>query len=180
MKKNVLNIKPVKLIIGLLYSDNFLEYENFINLIANIFGEIDKISSLFPFNYTDYYKKEFGNSLNRRFLSFEDLVSPEKLSEIKIITNKLENKFSKDHKRTINIDPGYLDLDKFILASAKYGRQKIYINKGIYADPVLEYYKKSFNSFNWSFPDFKSNEYFDFFSKARNIYRKQIKDFNVE
>ncbi len=171
------NIKHVKLIVGLLYSNNFLEYEGFINLIANIFGEIDKMSLLYPFNYTDYYKIEFGDNLTRKFLSFEDLISPEKLSEIKIITNKLENKYLKKNKRTINIDPGYLDLDKFVLASVKYGRQKLYIGKGIYADPVLEYYKKSFNHFNWSFPDFKSNKYLDFFSEVRSIYREQIKEY---
>jgi len=172
---NTSNIKHAKLIIGLLYSDNFLEFENFINLITNIFGKIDKISPLFLFNYTDYYKTEFGSNLNRRFLSFKDLASPEKLSETKIITNKLEEKYSKNHKRTINIDPGYLDLDKFVLASAKHGRQKIYVGNGIYADPILEYYQKKFISFNWSFPDFKLNIYFDFFSEVRTIYKKQIK-----
>ena len=172
---NTSSIKPVKLIIGLLYSNNFLEYESFIHLVINIFGKIDKFSPSFSFNYTNYYEKELGNKINRKFLSFEALISPEKLSEIKIITNKLEQKYSKEHKRTINIDPGYLDLDKLILASAKYGRQKIYIGNGIYADPVLEYYKKNFNFFNWSFPDFKSYKYYNYFLEVRMKYKKQLK-----
>ncbi len=170
-----INVKPVKLIIGLLYSNEFINFEKFINLLTTIFGEIDTISSQFKFDYTNYYKTEMGNNLNRKFLSFKHLISPQRISEIKIITNKIEQKYSNEHQRTINIDPGYLDLDKLVLASAKYGRQKIYLDKGIYADPILEYYKKSFSPFAWSFPDFKSPEYYDFFSRVRISYKKQLK-----
>ncbi|MEA1987365.1 MAG: DUF4416 family protein [Candidatus Marinimicrobia bacterium] len=167
-------IKPVKLIIGLLYSNRFNRYDEFMYKISNIFDKIDSTSNLFSFTYTDYYEKELGNNLSRQFISFEKMIFPENISEIKIITNIIEKQYSNDNNRMINIDPGYLDLDKFVMASVKYGRQKTYIGDGIYADTVLEYYKKRFHFFNWSFPDFQTDKYYSYLSNVRNIYKKQL------
>ena len=117
-----------------------------------------------------------GTQLLRKFISFEKLVKANDLSEIKRLTNIIELEYAEVDKRRINLDPGYIDMDKFVLASAKYGRQKIYLGKGIYADPTLYFYKKEFHAYDWSFPDFESGRYNDYFINVRLKFKSQIRE----
>lgn len=75
----------------------------------------------------------------------------------------------------VNLDVGYLDFHKLVLASAKYNGQKIYLDQGIYADPTLYFEGGQFHAFENTFPDFKSNTYHEVFLKIRNTYKAQIK-----
>jgi len=164
----------VKCIFGLIYS-NDSDLRVCIDHLEKVFGQSDLVSKEFPFEITDYYENEMGSGLKRKFISFIKLIEAHKLSEIKRISNIIEEYYLKNNKRSINLDPGYLDMDKFVLASAKYGRQKIYLDKGIYADPTLYFFKKEFHAYDWSFPDFSSGIYNDFFVRVRAQYKQQIK-----
>ena len=126
------------------------------------------------FGHTDYYRDEFGEGLSRKFLGFSSLITPEKLSEIKVLTNRIEDKFRKEGRRLINIDPGYLDMAKLVLASTKDFMHRIYLDRGIYAEITLSYQNKSFRSFDWTYPDYRSKEYIDIFNEIREAYRQQI------
>jgi hypothetical protein len=64
-----------------------------------------------------------------------------------------------------------MDLNKVVLASAKYNGQKIYLDHGIYADPTLWYEKGSFHPYPYSFPDFKTGEYIETFIQIRALYK---------
>ena len=116
--------KPVKLVISMFTSGNKI-FEVYQKLLIKKFGEVDIESNTQIFNYTDYYEDEFGQNLMQKLLSFSTLIRPEELVEIKTITNDLEkNNITKDinsdineYKRIINIDPGYISLDKFIPVS---------------------------------------------------------------
>ena len=165
----------VKCIIGLIYSPSS-DLHACLQHLQHVFGRADMISGVYPFDITDYYEPEMGTQLLRRFVSFDKLVEAQTLPEIKRLTNVMETAYVSESGRSINLDPGYMDMDKFILASAKYGRQKIYLDKGIYADPTLYYYKKEFQPYEWSFPDFKSGIYNDYFLRVRSHYKKQIRD----
>ena len=166
--------QKVKCIFGLIYSHDS-DLEVCIEHLEKVFGQIDLISDEFPFEITDYYENEMGKELKRKFISFIKLIEANKLSEIKRISNIIEGYYLKNNGRSVNLDPGYLDMDKFVLASAKYGRQKIYLDNGIYADPTLYFFKKEFHTYDWSFPDFSSGIYNDFFVKVRTQYKQQIK-----
>ncbi len=101
---------PVKLICGMISSQNivFRKAEDF---LKDLYGPIDFISPLITFTFTDYYEKEMGTNLKRKFLSFKILIPPENLSEIKIRTNELEEELklkSVTTQRTIKLDPGFL------------------------------------------------------------------------
>lgn len=164
----------VKLIIGFIFKDEGVSDKAKIILVKR-FGNIDYESEPIAFTHTDYYKEEFGDNLKRSFISFENLISPRGLAQIKNITNIIERRLSKRGSRLINIDPGYLDMAKLILASTKDYRHRIYLGKGIYAEVTLFYRGKSFMPWEWTYPDYKTADYIAIFNQIRGIYVKQIK-----
>jgi len=139
------------------------------------FGKADFVSEDFPFEVTSYYENEMGANLMRRICSFERLITPDLIAEAKRFTNNLEEQFRSEKGRQINLDPGYLDYYKVVLASTKYGGQKIYLANGIYADMTLVMYKGKWESFDWSFPDFRSGLYAQVLSRIRDLYKTQVK-----
>jgi len=163
-----------KLIIGFIFKEENAP-DKARPILEKAFGKIDFESQNLAFNHTAYYEKEFGKDLNRRFISFKKLISPSDLPEIKIHTNRVEKKLSSGSSRSINIDPGYLDLAKLILASTKDYKHRIYLNRGIYAEVTLFYENKSYRPWEWTYPDYKSGEYIAIFNCIRDIYARQIK-----
>ncbi len=162
----------VKLFLVTLHSGP-LPMSNAIDLVKNEYGNTDFESEDFPFTETTYYENEMGTNLVRRFFSFEKLIEPDRIVEAKLFCNHVENEYSTGSNRAINLDPGYLDTYKVVLASAKFGGQKIYLRDGIYADMTLTMYKGKWVSFLWGFPDFKSGKYDAVLCKIRDLYKKQ-------
>lgn len=165
---------PVKLIIGFIFKEENT-YQRAKLILERRFGKIDFESDTFAFIHTDYYRDEFGQELKKRFISFSKLIPPERLAQIKLTTNKIEKKLSLEDKRLINIDPGYLDLAKLVLASTKDFRHRIYLSHGIYAEITLFYQDKTFQHWDWTFPDYRTKEYVEIFNRLREIYAQQIK-----
>lgn len=145
-----------------------------INELKKKLGPVDIMSEAIPFSFTDYYKTEMGENLLRQWIGFEKLIPPEKLSEIKALSNKLEDGFTSGLKRMVNIDPGYLTLANVLLASTKDFSHRIYIGGGIYAEITLIYRHKEFTFLDWTYPDYKSVTALSFFEKLRNKYKAQI------
>jgi len=172
-------IKPfaqVKLICGIIASKeaSFIRAEE---RLAQLFGPVDITSPLFVFNYTDYYEKQMGKNLMRKFLSFESLISPEKLGEIKLRTNELEEEIReelKEGRRVVNLDPGYMTQSALIMATAKDFAHRIPLQQGIYAHLELLFSKKSFKTLDWTYPDYRTEEYHEFFMEVRRIYFSQL------
>ncbi len=165
----------VKLVIGFIFrEEGMLDKAN--NILRKEFGEIDYESPTLAFIHTDYYETELGKNLKRKFISFEKLIRPQNLPKIKITTNAIEKKLSRNKMRPINIDPGYLDLAKLILASTKDYKHRIYLDKSIYAEITLFYQNKSFAPWEWTYPDYKTADYIRIFNRIREIYVEQIKN----
>lgn len=160
---------PVKLIIGFIYKDEavFIKARN---KLARKFGKIDFESARIDFNYTDYYEAEMGAGLKRRFVSFHKLIPMQDLYRIKLYTNRLEEKLSISKSRQINLDPGYLDSAKLVLASTKDYAHRIFLRKGIFAEVTLSFRDNSFSSNDWTYPDYRSKEYIDIFNQIRKLY----------
>lgn len=165
---------PVKLICGFIFQDH-LPFERAKRLLEKRFGQIDFESSSLPFNHTAYYEREFGTDLVRRFVSFRKLIPPERIARIKILTNKYEQKFCSGAKRTINIDPGYLDRGKLILATTKDHKHRICLGSGIYAEVTLFFEDKTYKPWEWTYPDYKSQDYIQIFNQMREFYLRQVK-----
>ncbi len=165
---------PVKLFCGVLFSDEQLsKYAR--SLLIKKYGEIDFQSDRFNFEISEYYRSEMGWPIYRIFWSFDKLIDPSEIARIKIECNEIEDKLLSAGDRKVNLDPGYVDYDKIVLASAKYNGQKIYMNFGIYADLTLHYEKGNYYPYPWSFPDFKNGQYSGSFLRIREIYKLQLK-----
>ncbi|MDO8785210.1 MAG: DUF4416 family protein [Syntrophales bacterium] len=147
-----------------------------LEVLSGQYGRTDFISALLPFNYTNYYVKEMGSALVRRFASFELLVRPESLPEIKLWTNCIEDMFSANDKRSVNIDPGYISYAHIILATGKGYTHRPYLRGGIYADLTLVYTDRTFRSLPWTYPDYAEREVIEMFNKIRAKYVIQMKE----
>lgn len=139
------------------------------------YGEIDYISPLLDFGkFTFFYNKEMGNGkIEGRLISFRNLVHPSELKEIKIFTNKIEKSFSIDHKRTINIDPGYIHHSQFVLASTKHWGNRIYIGKGIFAEITLLFINGKFTPLKYTYQNYTDEEYISHLTEIRKNYLKK-------
>ena len=166
--------KAVKLLVGFIFAKEEIYFKTK-HILEKEFGKSDFESIILPFNHTQYYEKELGLNLKRKFLSFARLILPENLAKIKIITNRLERRLTVKNRRQINIDPGLLCLSKLILATTKNYKHRIYLTKGIYAEVTLYYQDKNFRAWDWTYPDYKTSKYIRIFNTVRTIYSQQIK-----
>ncbi len=129
----------------------------------------------FPFDRTPYYKPEMGEGLFRSVISFERWISPETIAEEKKKANELEALYALGGNRRVNIDIGYMDLDKVVLPSYKRGPFKIYGGDGIWLDMLLNYAKGHFLPTAWAFEDFKRNPYEHDLLLIREKFKKRMK-----
>lgn len=165
----------VKLIAAILYQTDEALSEVY-QLLEKGFSPIDIKGSYFPFQVSDYYEPEMGPNLKRGIISFEELIHPGKLAESKLKSRELEQLLADAGNRRVNIDIGYLDIYKVVLASFKGRSNKIYMSDGIWADIVLVFEKGDFSTLNWGFPDFKSGIYNETFLAIRNRYKDQLRE----
>jgi hypothetical protein len=133
------------------------------------------VSSWLPFNFTTYYETEMGASLFRKILVFKTLIGQDTLAEIKIFTNDLELEYSKNSKRMVNLDPGYMLQERFVLATGKNYSHRIYIGKYIYADLTLIYTKGRFQALPWTYPDYAEKNMLTFLGQVRNKYAADLR-----
>jgi len=166
--------EPVKLISSIFSNDRGLLVEILMALSAE-YGRADFISEFIPFDYTNYYEKEMGKILTRRFVSFEDLMQPESLPEIKMFANGIEERFSDEGRRKANIDPGYISKHHLILATGKSYTHRPYLRGGIYADLTLIYRNKTFQPLEWTYPDYAGENIIEMFNRLREKYLVQLK-----
>jgi hypothetical protein len=135
------------------------------------FGAIDFKGEPIPFDTTQYYRDEFGSGLWRGFIALRGLQSPERLPDLKHAAARLESALGRNGKRIFNLDIGYLDPDKLVLASFKRGPCKLYLRDGVYADLLLRYSKGGFDPFPWAFTDFRDGRYV----KSLLVIREKLK-----
>ncbi len=164
----------VKLIVSL-FSPGKELVEKVIGQLSDIYGEPDWVSPEMFFDRTRYYEKEMGWPLHRRFLSFKNLIPPEMLVAVKLKTNEIEKTYLKGLKRQINIDPGYISLERLILATGKNYIHRVYLREGIYADLTLIFKRGGFIPLEWSYPDYAHSEMIACFNTIRAQYLEQLR-----
>lgn len=145
--------------------------------LEETWGAIRHKGKLFPFDKTDYYEPEMGSGLYRGVLSFEKCIPAETIALEKARSNEFELAFectSPEH-RCVNVDIGYMDLDKVVLPSYKRGPFKLYAGEGVWLDMLLTYAKGEFHPTAWAFDDFKRNPYQHDLQLIRERWRKSVR-----
>ena len=165
---------PGKALIGVLFQKEDI-YQQFLRHLETIEVEIELESEIYKFDSTDYYQEEMGSGLYRIFLSLKGLYPVEQSVSLKNETNSWENEWKEARKRTLNLDPGYLDLHKVVLLSGKEGPQKIYLGGGIWSDLNLIRKAGRFEALPWTFQDLRENRYHSFFERVRENLKLDLK-----
>jgi hypothetical protein len=168
---------PVKLFLGVLTAlpEIVPEIEE---RLTRQFGPVDLRSEAFKFDLTHYYDMEMGTPIHRYFLAFDLLIAPGQIAAIKCATNEMEAGFATNKNgvsRPVNLDPGYIEESKIVLASTKNFYHRIFLAEGIYGEVTLHYRGGKWEAFPWSFPDFRSGRYDEFFTRLRRWYREQLR-----
>lgn len=168
--------KPVPVLpcFSLLYG-SFAPAQKCLDELRGFMGEPVLRSDEYSFDMTDYYEAEMGSALKRKWLCFS-LADPEKLPEWKLACIAAEGESGGEGNRAVNIDPGYLDHGKLVLASCKPAPDKIYLSKGIYAHKCLRYSRGNFHGPSHSFADFIDGRFNGFFMEAKALYRKLLRE----
>lgn len=161
----------VKLFMGMISSENPL-FHTVIRQLTDAYGPVDLESPVWPWERSDYYQKEMGTHLKRKFIFFERLIHPADISDIKLKTNELEQHFlNAEGGRRINLDPGYLDSAKLVLVSTKDYSHRIFLSDGIYGEVTLIYKNNAFQPLPFTYPDYGSDAYRELFHQARSLFR---------
>jgi len=141
--------------------------------IRSVFGLSGPASDALPFSDSTYYHDEMGEGLTRRFFASDRGIPPDEMPAWKTRAREIEATWSRNGKRRLNVDPGYLDLFKVVLLSSKYGGGKVYIGNACYADVVLLYENGSWHSPPRTFPDFRDGRYLPYFQMLRERFRRK-------
>jgi len=159
---------PVKLVVSV-FTANAGFFHPVFKRLEERFGAMDLLSEPLPFT-TGYYRDEFGDGLTRRVASFERLIDASELAAIKLFTNGVEDEYKSGDNRTVNIDPGYMALEKFVLASCKNFSHRIYLKDGVWAELTLMYVGDRFKDLPWSYPDYKHDAMTGILKEIRKRY----------
>lgn len=168
--------KPTKYFVALLSSDS-QSLSHACTDLVRLFGAIDEKSEVIPWTASKFYEREMGSALHRGFVAFAALRSPGELATIKLQTQAIEEGYRsrKSGGRRVNLDPGYLDLFKVVLASTKNASQRVYLERGIYAEATLFYYDGQFHGLPYTYADYLWPETLAFLSLLRSRYLEQLR-----
>lgn len=162
--------EPEKLFCGVLYTDEDAYCRAKARLVSE-YGDVDLESEAMSFSaFSDYYGYEMTGEVKRRFLSFAELVPPDKIADIKLKTNMFEAEMSVDGKRTVNLDPGLIGHGRLLLPTTKPAGHRIALRDGIYIEMTLFYSRGRWHGFPWTYRDFNSDEVQAVMTRIRRIY----------
>ncbi len=165
---------PATLVIGMLLQQR-AAFAAIAAELAGRYGAFALVSAWMAFDYTSYYTAEMGAPLSRRLIAFERPVAQETLPEIKIAACALEGLRSRQGRRTVNLDPGLITAERFVLATGKPAAHRIYLGAGVYADLALIYREGAFRALPWTYPDYAGDPLKRFLEavRARHLFQRR-------
>jgi hypothetical protein len=146
--------------------------------LESLYDPIGIASQPFQFHHTKYYTATMGPELRKQLLGFQTLLAPDALADIKLQTNALEQELAQSGRfpeaRPLNLDPGLLQLGKFMLASVKDQQQRIYLRDGIFAEVTLFFKDGEFQAFPWTYADYREPMVRSALRDFREYYRRRL------
>lgn len=172
-----------KLIIGVIYHEKEI-LDRALEILTSEFGEIEAVSEEFSFSgeFSTYYDEELGGEGLRRIYSFKTLVDPTRQADIKTRTNEIEAQFATEGKRRINLDPGFINHGRLLLATTKETGFRIPLKDGIYTELTLYWARGGWQKLPWTYRDYQSERVQKFITEVRRSYlaeRRRTKAQNI-
>ncbi len=162
------------------YTDNLLTA---LEKLKEWVGDFDLQTPVYYFPHLEnYYASEMGKPLKRIFLSGEKLIEADPCSEnlnpvkLKLLSMELEKELSFKGKRTVNIDPGYVDKSHLFLTTHKERGGRVYLGKGVFVEMEYLYFGKDFKELFWTYQDYRQREVKNFFLEVRKKYLSQLRE----
>jgi hypothetical protein len=146
--------------------------------LTPIYGKIALISPDFSFHHTKYYESTMGTGLVKRFLVFEPMPAPDCLPDVKRLTIDLERSLAESGRfpeaRPLNLDPGLMQLGKFMLATTKDQAHRVYLRDGIFAEVTLRFHAGAFEIWPWTYADYQEPAVREFLNQARAVLAQRV------
>jgi Domain of unknown function (DUF4416) len=152
--------------------------------LVDAFGPVGLTSEPLPFEQTRYYEPTMGANLRKQFLTFETLMDAAELPAAKLRTNALERRLAATggypEPRPLNLDPGILNLGKFMLATTKDQAHRVYLRDGIFAEVTLRFEHGAFEPWPWTYADYRTPHVQQFLLEARSYYKRRLQETRVQ
>lgn len=163
--------EPAALVVSVIYRIES-RFDEAARRMGALWGDPERISDPFPFDKTRYYRREMGEPLVRRFFVGRRPVARDTLPEIKVAAETIEREFAEEGRRTVNVDPGFLTAENFVLATGKNFSHRIYLGNGVFADLTLVFREGEYRALPWTYPDYASGEIRAFLGEVRDRFRR--------
>ena len=164
----------VNLTISVMFRDPRL-LEEVRSLLEERYGKIDAVSAAYSFSsISEYYDPEMGSGIQKVIFSFENCIGRDELADVKLFCAELEGRYAESGSRSVNLDPGLLSLENFILATGKNYSHRIYLRDGVFAEVTLIFGKKGvIRELPWSYRDYLLEPARSFLLTVRELYCKK-------
>ncbi len=169
---------PANLTISVMFQDEALLNE-VKALFEEKYGAIDMVSPYYNFSdISEYYDPEMGRDIRKVVFSFKNLLPRDEIRFVKIFADEIEHRYLKeDGSRLINIDPGLVSLENFILTTGKNFTHRIYLGDGVFAEVTLQFSKTDIKELPWSYKDYLFEPAKSFLLKIRENYRGKLGEY---
>jgi Domain of unknown function (DUF4416) len=142
------------------------------------YGSIALTSPDFAFHHTKYYDAAMGLGLTKRLLVFGAIVPADCLPDVKRFTIALEQELAGTgrfpEERPLNLDPGLVQLGKFLLASTKDQAHRVYLRDDIFAEVTLRFQAGAFGVWPWTYADYREEDVREFLNQARAYLYERV------
>lgn len=149
--------------------------EKTLSMLNEKWGEAERVSGSVPFLWTNYYEG-IAPALDRFFISYPGLYKMSDLPTWKLESCAMEQKSGLGAGRRVNIDPGSIDGARLLLASTKGQAHRVYLRDGIFCEVTLCRRKGRWESFFYTFPDFKSGVYDEWLELVRGDWKRDARE----
>ena len=148
-----------------------------LSMLAEKWGEPQRVSARLPFVWTNYYE-EIAPELDRLFVSYPGLYKMSDLPGWKLESCAMERESGNGAGRRVNIDPGTIDGARLLLASTKGQAHRVYLRDGIFCEVTLCLCRRKgrWESFFYTFPDFKSGVYDAWLELVREDWKREVRE----
>lgn len=184
--------QPHKLFVAALLAPSFGS-ERVHRMVEQAFGPVDLVLPSHEFAHSTYYEPEMGPHLQRALFAVAPLVDPGDLARFKERSNALEREPAATRPgadgpssgepgrgRVINLDPGLLSLSRVILATTKASAHRVPLRDGFFAEITLLYRSGRYRPFEWTYPDFRSDEFVEWLGRLRSRYHDQLREIDPD